>query len=94
MTDTDKTEYKVHGFNTGRMYQAHGQRISWAIINNKVYFNDHSRGIWGILRYDCFGECNMTPQILMHDYDRGQYDMDREWIANKLNAGEWPEFHM
>lgn len=45
------TQSKVIGFNTGRLYQADGQRISVGLSEDgsKVLFNDHSRGIWGEL---------------------------------------------
>lgn len=43
---------KVIGFNTGRLYQADGQRISVTLSkdNQRVLFNDHSRGISGALK--------------------------------------------
>jgi hypothetical protein len=39
------------GFNTGRLYQADGQRISVGLCSHGDYilFNDHSRGVSGAL---------------------------------------------
>lgn len=55
------TDLTIFGFNTERLYQADGQRISVGFRTKdnsndpdtlEVWFNDHSRGIWGKIDAD------------------------------------------
>lgn len=101
----------VFGFNTTRLYQRDGQRITvgWRATGPddlEVWFNDHGRGIWGklkdeVVRADGFylpflqnqGDGRLARRV-MGAYDRGQYSMDLDGVAQGLSAGEWPEFRI
>jgi hypothetical protein len=65
------------GFNTGRLYTALGQRISWAQrADGWLGFVDHDRMISGwIKREDPIGILSSPIEAswLMHKYDNGKY---------------------
>lgn len=67
-------------WNTGRLYQADGQRISaHSLADGTVLFNDHSRGIWGEFQRFPDAPAPATPNALrwlvMEHYDRNDYRM-------------------
>jgi len=79
---------KVWGFNTGRLYQADGQRITVAEMpDGRVLFNDHGRGIFGALKYEAkLGP--PTARQVMTRYDHNEYTWDMD--AAVIKAKEWP----
>lgn len=84
---------KIYGFNTGRCYQADGQRISWVVSEDRaILFNDHSRGISGRLTEDhedlLPGE-RLDSRFVLAAYDRGHYCFDHR--ADAVNAASWPK---
>jgi len=84
------TATKVWGFNTGRLYQADGQRISVAEMSDgRVLFADHSRGIFGALKHwrGAFGP--LTARDVMVRYDHNEYAPDHDAMA--ITADEWPK---
>lgn len=77
-------------FNTGRGYTSEGQVITAAVVEGRdVYFNDHSRCIWGKLDelypYK-HPDAILLEEFVMGAYDHGRYVDDTE--ANKLKRGE------
>lgn len=64
-------------FNTGRLYQADGQRITATLHDDGVVtFQDHSRGLGGGFRLGQHCQFNQTE--VMHWYDANQYCHDTE----------------
>jgi hypothetical protein len=60
------------GFNTGRCYTGHGQRIFWEVTDTgDINFRDLDRMICGTLteRHDEI----LSPAQLMVEYDAGRY---------------------
>jgi hypothetical protein len=81
----------VKGFNTGRLYQKDGQKISYAIAEDgEALFNDHSRGIWGTVGQlpDWVLTDSQKQRVIHERYLQGKYQFDPR--ADKLNAGDWP----
>lgn len=62
------------GFNTGRLYTEHGQRIYYVQYDDgEVFFRDLDRLISGWLYMD--NSSNIaTPKWIMSRYDSGKYD--------------------
>lgn len=97
MAEIENRANMVRGFNTGRLYQADGQRISWQVVDKRdngdgeivrdVLFNDHSRGISGVLTVRTWN--NVYPRPVDHsdvlrEYDAGRYRYDAR--ADKVRA--------
>jgi len=85
------------GFNTGRLYQADGQRISYVCnAEGVIRFKDHSRMIDGVcrqpVRMDIWNRMSPITRAaaVMSRYDHCEYDYDREGIAQRLQADAWP----
>ncbi len=82
-------EMRIFGFNTGRLYQADGQRISVGVTSDgDVLFRDHSRGIDGKLHWQHDIDGDPTAATVMLYYDKNLYSYDPR--ANWLDAKEWP----
>lgn len=60
-------------FNTGRMYSEHGQRIAACVVGGRCYFIDIDRGIDGSFEFNAPYEDNLTPELVMSNYDHGNY---------------------
>jgi hypothetical protein len=62
------------GFNTGRMYTVHGQRIWWAYTTDSwTYFSDLCRGIDHWVAPSEGQNGPLSPHQLMKAYDNMQY---------------------
>ena len=76
-------------FNTGRQYTHEGQVITAAIADGwDVYFNDHSRCIWGKLNYSYpYNQADEArlQDFVLQEYDNMRYTGDTE--AGKLQRG-------
>lgn len=60
-------------FNTGRLYQRDGQRITAVEDENgETWFRDHSRMIDGVLTNN---PNSLTQSNVMHFYDHGCYEL-------------------
>lgn len=65
------------GFNTGRLYTVHGQRIFWAQrADGWLFFKDLDRMLSGWLKRDGSVPYNWpaTPAWIMRQYDGGTYE--------------------
>ena len=70
---------KIHKFNTGRLYAANSQEISWGVIRcvetgeRKVAFIDHARGIDGVIPM-FFGNMDLLDDAwVLRAYDDFHY---------------------
>lgn len=87
---------KPHEFNTRRMYAADGQRISWAVYRNAahhrtvVVFNDHARGIDGVVDLH-FGNLDIVgDEWVLRAYDDHHWYCDfalAQQLRDDLKAG-------
>lgn len=90
---TDISHLERQAFNTGRAYTREGQVITVAYDyeNNIVYFNDHSRMVWGEYTPDRT-YASRTPHLpllargVMDHYDRNDYVMSS--AAGQLERGQ------
>jgi hypothetical protein len=73
-----KHQYMKHQWNTGRHYDAHGQRMVALVADNAIVFSDLSRGINGSVplgdylrghRLDTY----TLESLVMTNYDFGNY---------------------
>jgi hypothetical protein len=87
----ENRQHLVRGFNTGRLYQSDGQRISYVATEDGngtviILFNDHSRGISGKLNAP-YEIGRLSPQFIMDEYDAGRYSYDPK--ADAVKAEDW-----
>jgi len=77
---------KIQAFNTGRLYQAHGQQIAYVTLSTgHVYMGDISRGIDYILAIKETPDTGpITKYDVMHAYDRNQ-------TVKEFNRAEYEE---
>jgi hypothetical protein len=69
--DTQEDLAITGGFNTGRMYSAHGQRIFWSRRpDGWTFINDIDRMIYGWSHIDA----EPTPRTILAAYDAGNLD--------------------
>lgn len=85
---------KVYHFNTGRLYDEFGQRISYAVADadgQVIHFHDHSRMVDGtIIRK--YTVRKPTPHVVMEFYDRGDYKHTKEASDMSWGDGVLAEF--
>jgi hypothetical protein len=74
------------GFNTGRLYTAQGQRVTfWKTDNGWLIFRDRSRMVGGFYPDPAAGV--PTPGDIMHRYDTGAF---QHWRPAELPAAfDW-----
>lgn len=67
-----------HEWNTGRCYDAHGQRMVAKVEDDCILFSDRSRHINGVIPLGAYLHRRSLDnyaieQLVMHNYDFGNY---------------------
>ena len=67
-----------HEWNTGRCYDAHGQRMVAKVEDDCILFSDRSRHIHGVIPLGAYLHRRSLDnyaieQLVMHNYDFGNY---------------------